>query len=250
MSRLPQLVIETKQDLADAGLQSTIVGHVGDGNFHALILFRNDEELESVTGAVHRLVHRAIALEGTCQFAFHLLLIPLTSLLGTGEHGVGVGKKDYLVDELGQGTVELMRAIKLTIDPFDLMNPGKVGWLTSLNSPKADSGTSCIPISDVLQRRNPLREHILVIEPSRSVTQKRHHHALMPSCIYYVEHTNQRFWVYDTNKYTYLRSIPWFIMTFESTGCSPSPRGPLSLQRQQPLLPQRVSLRAHWSSLT
>ena len=66
MSRLPQLVLETKKDLADSGLQSTIVGHVGDGNFHALILFHNDEELESVSNAVHRLVHRALALDGTC----------------------------------------------------------------------------------------------------------------------------------------------------------------------------------------
>jgi FAD/FMN-containing dehydrogenase len=67
VSRLPQLVLETKRDLADAGLSSTIVGHVGDGNFHALILFRDDEELERVSSAVHRLVHRAIALDGTCK---------------------------------------------------------------------------------------------------------------------------------------------------------------------------------------
>ncbi|KAG6854592.1 hypothetical protein C0991_004194 [Blastosporella zonata] len=110
VSRLPQLVYETKQDLASSGLQGTIVGHVGDGNFHALILFQNDEELSAVSDAVHRLVHRAIALDGTC----------------TGEHGVGVGKKEYLTDELGENTVELMRVIKRAIDPFDLMNPGKV----------------------------------------------------------------------------------------------------------------------------
>jgi D-lactate dehydrogenase (cytochrome) len=85
-SRLPQLVYETKQDMAKAGIKSTIVGHVGDGeipvrfelrisltvplgNFHALMLFTNDEELRTVTEAVHRLVHRAIALEGTCEQA-------------------------------------------------------------------------------------------------------------------------------------------------------------------------------------
>jgi D-lactate dehydrogenase (cytochrome) len=68
VSRLPQLVYETKKDLADSGLQSTIVGHVGDGNFHALILFRDDDELKSVREAVHRLVHRALALDGTCKF--------------------------------------------------------------------------------------------------------------------------------------------------------------------------------------
>jgi len=85
-SRLPQLVYETKQDMAKSGIRSTIVGHVGDGetfirfwlqvqltaplgNFHALMLFTNDEELRTVTEAVHRLVHRAIALEGTCEQA-------------------------------------------------------------------------------------------------------------------------------------------------------------------------------------
>lgn len=110
VSRLPQLVSETKKDLADAGLSSTIVGHVGDGNFHALILFRDDEELQSVSQAVHRLVHRAIALDGTC----------------TGEHGVGVGKKEYLTEELGQGTVDLMKQIKKAVDPLNIMNPSKL----------------------------------------------------------------------------------------------------------------------------
>lgn len=74
------------------------------------MLFRNDEELEIVRGAVHRLVHRALALDGTC----------------TGEHGIGVGKKEYLVEELGEGTVTLMRQIKKAIDPLNLFNPGKV----------------------------------------------------------------------------------------------------------------------------
>ncbi|KAJ6488511.1 FAD-linked oxidase-like protein [Mycena vitilis] len=109
VSRLPQLVLETKKDLADAGLTSTIVGHVGDGNFHALILFRDDKELEAVSQAVHRLVHRALALDGTC----------------TGEHGVGVGKKEYLTEELGKGTIDLMKRIKKSVDPLNIMNPGK-----------------------------------------------------------------------------------------------------------------------------
>ncbi|KII88916.1 hypothetical protein PLICRDRAFT_53420 [Plicaturopsis crispa FD-325 SS-3] len=111
VSRLPQLVAETKEDIKKAGIEKyTIVGHVGDGNFHALLLFKDDKELAIVSDAVHRLVHRAIAMDGTC----------------TGEHGVGVGKKEYLVDELGAGTVELMRAVKKAIDPLDLMNPGKL----------------------------------------------------------------------------------------------------------------------------
>ncbi|KAJ3561702.1 hypothetical protein NP233_g10031 [Leucocoprinus birnbaumii] len=110
VSKLPQLVYETKQDLSEAGLHSTIVGHVGDGNFHALMLFQNDDELKRVEDAVHRLVHRAINLDGTC----------------TGEHGVGVGKKEYLVEELGEGTVELMRTIKRAVDPLNILNPGKL----------------------------------------------------------------------------------------------------------------------------
>lgn len=80
------------------------------GNFHALMVFRNDRELDVVRGAVHRLVHRALALDGTC----------------TGEHGVGLGKKGYLYEELGEGTVGLMYQIKKMIDPLNLFNPGKV----------------------------------------------------------------------------------------------------------------------------
>ncbi len=59
------------------------------------------------------MVHRAIALDGTC----------------TGEHGVGIGKRDYLYEELGEGTVELMKTIKKAIDPLNLFNPGKVSSL-------------------------------------------------------------------------------------------------------------------------
>ncbi|KAH7928344.1 hypothetical protein BV22DRAFT_1103100 [Leucogyrophana mollusca] len=110
VSNLPELVYETKKDLAELGLVSTIVGHVGDGNFHALLLFRNDEELAIAREAVHRMVERAIKLDGTC----------------TGEHGVGIGKREYLYEELGEGTVELMRVVKRAIDPLGLFNPGKL----------------------------------------------------------------------------------------------------------------------------
>ncbi|KAL7412693.1 FAD-binding domain-containing protein [Mrakia frigida] len=109
-SQLPRLVKETQQDLAECGLTAAIVGHVGDGNFHAGILFENQEEYVIADGAVHRMVERAIALDGTC----------------TGEHGVGVGKKEYLISELGLGTVQLMKLIKDTIDPQGIMNPGKL----------------------------------------------------------------------------------------------------------------------------
>ncbi|KAJ7153683.1 FAD-linked oxidase-like protein [Mycena filopes] len=109
VSNLPALVLETKADLTKMGLPYTIVGHVGDGNFHALLLFTTDAELALVKAAAHRMVERAIALDGTC----------------TGEHGVGVGKREFLVPELGAGTVRLMKAIKRTMDPLGLFNPGK-----------------------------------------------------------------------------------------------------------------------------
>jgi D-lactate dehydrogenase (cytochrome) len=67
VSKLPELVYETKKDLSQIGITSTIIGHVGDGNFHALLLFRTDEELEIARKAVHRMVKRAIALDGTCE---------------------------------------------------------------------------------------------------------------------------------------------------------------------------------------
>jgi D-lactate dehydrogenase (cytochrome) len=69
VSNLPRLVYETKKDIADAGLMSTAVGHVGDGNFHALILFKTDEEKEKARALVSRMVKRAIALDGTCKLS-------------------------------------------------------------------------------------------------------------------------------------------------------------------------------------
>ncbi|KAF8123721.1 FAD-linked oxidase-like protein [Boletus edulis] len=108
VSKLPQLVYETKEDLTQAGLKFTIVGHVGDGNFHGLILFRDDREFQSVGEAVHRLI------------------LLWTARVCTGEHGVGTGKREYLVEELGEDTVELMKTVKRAIDPLNLLNPGKL----------------------------------------------------------------------------------------------------------------------------
>jgi D-lactate dehydrogenase (cytochrome) len=80
------------------------------------------------------MVERAIKLEGTCMYSSQSTLratddIPST---GTGEHGVGIGKRDYLYEELGEGTVELMRSLKKTIDPLGLFNPGKVSKVNHL----------------------------------------------------------------------------------------------------------------------
>ncbi|KAF5367781.1 hypothetical protein D9615_010498 [Tricholomella constricta] len=96
VSKLPELLYDTKQDIANVGLISTVVGHVGDENFHAVILFKAGEEKQKAKDVVRRIVKKAISLDGT----------------STGKHGVGIGKKEYLVEELGEGTVYLMKTIK------------------------------------------------------------------------------------------------------------------------------------------
>ncbi|KAL5531039.1 hypothetical protein ACEPAG_3915 [Sanghuangporus baumii] len=110
VSKLPDLIVATKHELTSRNLVSPLGGHVGDGNFHCFIMYRNEEELALVREVVDTMIQKAIALDGTC----------------TGEHGVGLGKKEYLVRELGKGTVSLMKAIKATIDPLNLFNPGKL----------------------------------------------------------------------------------------------------------------------------
>ncbi|CAM0134766.1 D-lactate ferricytochrome c oxidoreductase [Umbelopsis sp. WA50703] len=112
VSRLPDLIEQTKQDIATSFLPCPMVGHVGDGNFHVFILFDRDNEKETIEAKRlnARLVDRAIQMEGSC----------------TGEHAVGIGKKHYLNKELGVPTVELMRTIKNAVDPNGIMNPGKL----------------------------------------------------------------------------------------------------------------------------
>ncbi|ODN76548.1 hypothetical protein L202_05210 [Cryptococcus amylolentus CBS 6039] len=110
ISKLPRLVRETREDFDERGLIACHFGHVGDGNVHSLALFRSPEELARVEEAVHAMVERAISLGGTC----------------TGEHGVGLGKIEYLKQELGEGTVNLMESVKRMVDPGCLMNPGKI----------------------------------------------------------------------------------------------------------------------------
>jgi len=111
ISRLADCVAETKQDLTESGLFGPIVGHVGDGNFHVAVLFDRDDkdEMARVKGFTARLARRAIAMDGTC----------------TGEHGVGQGKIAYLPDEFGPA-LDFMRQIKCSIDPHNIMNPGKI----------------------------------------------------------------------------------------------------------------------------
>ncbi|KZS99897.1 uncharacterized protein LAESUDRAFT_765110 [Laetiporus sulphureus 93-53] len=109
VSRLPEIITETKKDIAKTTITSVVIGHAGDGNFHTLLLFRDDAELEVARQLADRMAERAIALEGTC----------------TGEHGVGIGKRKYLKQELGEGTIDFMKTIKRAIDPLNLFNPGK-----------------------------------------------------------------------------------------------------------------------------
>jgi D-lactate dehydrogenase (cytochrome) len=111
ISRLAECITETEKDIASASLPIPLFGHVGDGNFHLVILIDpgNDAEIAEAKALNVRLVRRALAMEGTC----------------TGEHGIGIGKQSYLVEELGEA-VDLMRDLKRTFDPDNLMNPGKV----------------------------------------------------------------------------------------------------------------------------
>lgn len=109
MSKLPDIIEATKQDMTESGLLAGICGHVGDGNFHAIILF-NEDEKKIAEGVVHRMVKRAVEMEGTV----------------TGEHGVGLIKRDYLQHEVGETTVDTMRRIKMALDPLRLLNCDKV----------------------------------------------------------------------------------------------------------------------------
>ena len=111
ISKLAECILDTRRDLQSSTLVAPLVGHVGDGNFHLIILVDpgHAQELAEVKAFNARLVARALAVGGTC----------------TGEHGIGLGKIDYLVDEHGDG-VEVMRTIKRALDPDNRMNPGKM----------------------------------------------------------------------------------------------------------------------------
>lgn len=111
ISRLADCVSETVADLERHNVFGPIVGHVGDGNFHVVLFCdrRNPDELARVEGIYERLIHRAIAMDGTC----------------TGEHGVGQGKMKFLEMEHGPA-VEVMRSIKKALDPDNILNPGKI----------------------------------------------------------------------------------------------------------------------------
>ncbi len=116
ISRLPDCITQTKADLQTASMPATILGHVGDGNFHVIFSIdpNSPAEIAEVEALNARLVERALEMDGTC----------------TGEHGIGIGKQEWLVKELGEGTVDIMRMLKRALDPQDLFNPGKIFQLS------------------------------------------------------------------------------------------------------------------------
>ncbi|MEL7114605.1 MAG: FAD-linked oxidase C-terminal domain-containing protein [Pseudomonadota bacterium] len=111
ISRLAEAVEETREDIAAMPFPGTILGHVGDGNFHAEIMFDETDatEVRLVKSFADRMVDRALRLEGT----------------STGEHGIGLGKLDFMAREHGEAW-SVMGDIKRALDPLNLMNPGKV----------------------------------------------------------------------------------------------------------------------------
>jgi D-lactate dehydrogenase (cytochrome) len=111
ISRLAECISETRRDIDASGLTAPIVGHVGDGNFHVVMVLDtgDEEELARAHEFNRRLIARALSMGGT----------------STGEHGIGLGKRSELVDEHGPA-VEVMASIKQALDPLNIMNPGKI----------------------------------------------------------------------------------------------------------------------------
>ncbi|HEX6734644.1 MAG TPA: FAD-linked oxidase C-terminal domain-containing protein [Azonexus sp.] len=112
ISRLAECIAATNEDIAQVSIPIALFGHVGDGNFHLVVLVDPADEKDMAEAAwiSQRVVERAIAMEGTC----------------TGEHGVGLGKRKYMLAEHGEVAVEVMRAVKAALDPGNLLTPGKV----------------------------------------------------------------------------------------------------------------------------
>ena len=113
ISRLADCIRETREDIASStDLISTLLGHVGDGNFHYVLLVdpNDPEEYEQAKVLGERMAMRALEMGGTC----------------TGEHGIGLGKRELLEKEFGEDGIAVMLSIKQAIDPKGIMNPGKI----------------------------------------------------------------------------------------------------------------------------
>jgi D-lactate dehydrogenase (cytochrome) len=111
ISQLNDAILGAKEDIAASGLTAPIVGHVGDGNFHTVIMVPAEPDgLARAWELDRKIVARALALGGSCS----------------GEHGVGIGKREFLEQEHGAEALTVMRAVKQALDPRGLMNPGKI----------------------------------------------------------------------------------------------------------------------------
>jgi len=112
ISRLAEAIGESVREADESGIPYYIVGHVGDGNYHVAYMIdpKNSEQWNGAEQLNLQLVQRALRLEGTC----------------TGEHGVGLHKQGFLIDETGEGAVEMMRTVKRALDPKNILNPGKI----------------------------------------------------------------------------------------------------------------------------
>jgi D-lactate dehydrogenase (cytochrome) len=111
ISRLDEAILGAKEDIAASGLSAPMVGHVGDGNFHTVILVPPEPDgLQRAWDLDRKIVARALALGGSCS----------------GEHGIGIGKREFLEQEHGAETLAVMRSVKTAIDPRGIMNPGKI----------------------------------------------------------------------------------------------------------------------------
>ncbi len=112
VSRLAECITESAADARALPFPAAMVGHVADGNFHWIcpVDMESESEQAALREFVDRMVHRALGAGGTC----------------TGEHGVGMGKREHLLEQSGPVVVETMRAIKQALDPQGILNPGKV----------------------------------------------------------------------------------------------------------------------------
>jgi D-lactate dehydrogenase (cytochrome) len=111
ISKLAEAILGVKHDIAASGLTAPMVGHVGDGNFHTIILVSDEPgAVERAFELDRKIVARALALGGSCS----------------GEHGVGIGKREFLEQEHGPEALAVMRSLKVAMDPKGIMNPGKL----------------------------------------------------------------------------------------------------------------------------
>ncbi len=112
LSKLAEAVAVSEKILTASGFPFSILGHVADGNFHTFIITdpKKPEELDHIREITHEMTSAMIAMGGTC----------------TGEHGIGAGKIDSLLEEAGQASITVMKSIKNTLDPNGILNPGKI----------------------------------------------------------------------------------------------------------------------------